>query len=233
MSDTTFGIVPALYPKLNYDAKRDFAPISQVTSVPGVLVVHPSVQATNVRELIALAQSRPGQLNFGSGGVGTPVHMAGELLKIAAKVDIVHVPYKGAGPALTDLLGGHFQMMFPTLQSVMPHIKAGRLRVLAVTGEKQSGALPGVPTMAEAGTPGVVAVAWFGVHAPAATPSAVKMRVHAEIVKALQDSTVRSRFTNEGADIVGSTPQEFTRFISTEISKWTKVVKLAGIKAEF
>jgi tripartite-type tricarboxylate transporter receptor subunit TctC len=233
MSDTTFGIVPALYPKLNYDAERDFSPISQVTSVPGVLVVHPGVAATNVRELIALAQSRPGQLNFGSGGVGTPVHMAGELLKIAAKIDIVHVPYKGAGPALTDLLGGHFQMMFPTLQSVMPHIKAGRLRVLAVTSEKQTSALPGVPTMAEAGTPGVVAVAWFGVHGPAAMPPAIKTRVHDEIVKALQDSTVRSRFTNEGADVVGSTPQEFTGFISKEILKWTRVVKAAGVKAEF
>jgi tripartite-type tricarboxylate transporter receptor subunit TctC len=134
---------------------------------------------------------------------------------------------------LTDLLGGHFQMMFPTLQSVMPHIKAGRLRVLAVTSDHASAALPGVPTMGEAGAPGVIAVAWFGVHAPAAISSAIKTRVHAEIVKALQDPTVRSRFTNEGADVVGSTPQEFTRFISTEISKWKNVVKTAGLKAEF
>ena len=233
MSDTTFGIVAALYPRLNYDAERDFAPISQVISVPGVLVVHPSVQANNVRELIALARARPGQLNFGSGGVGTPVHMAGELLKIAAKIDIVHVPYKGAGPALTDLLGGHFQMMFPTLQSVMPYIKAGRLRVLAVTGDRESAALPGVPTRAEAGAAGVVAVAWFGVHAPAALSFAIRTRLHAEIVSAAQDATVRSRFTSEGADVVASTPQEFTRFIATEIAKWKKVVQAAGIKAEF
>jgi tripartite-type tricarboxylate transporter receptor subunit TctC len=233
MSDTTFGIVAALYPRLNYNAERDLAPISQVISVPSVLVVHPNVQATSVRELIALAQAKPGQLNYGSGGVGTPVHMAGELLKLAAKVDIVHVPYKGAGPAMTDLLGGHFQFMFPTLQSVMPHIKSGRLRVLAVTSEKQAAALPGVPTMAEAGAPGVVAVAWFGVHGPAAIPAAVSARLHADIVKTLQDPVVRTRFTNEGAEVVGSAPKEFGRFVSDEISKWRKVVKAAGIKAEF
>ena len=233
MSDTTFGIVPVLYPKLNYNAERDLAPISQVISAPLVLVVNPAVPATNVRELIAMAQAKPGQINFGSGGVGTPVHMCAELLKLAAKINIVHVPYKGAGPALTDLLGGHFQLMFPTLQSVMPHIKAGRLRVLAVTSERPSSALPGVPTMAEAGAPGVVAVAWFGVHGPAATPAAIKSRLHGEIAKALQDPAVRARFVNEGADVVGSTPQDFTGFISNEISKWTKVVKAAGIKAEF
>ena len=233
MSDTTFGIVPVLYPKLNYNAQRDLAPISQVISAPLALVVNPAVPATSVRELIAMAQAKPGQINFGSGGVGTPVHMCAELLKLSAKIDIVHVPYKGAGPALTDLLGGHFQLMFPTLQSVMPHIKAGRLRVLAVTSEKPSPTLPGVPTMGEAGAPGVVAVAWFGVHGPAATPAAVKTRVHAEIVKALQDPAVRGRFVNEGADVVGSAPQAFTAFVSNEISKWGKVVKAAGIKAEF
>jgi len=134
---------------------------------------------------------------------------------------------------LTDLLGGHFQMMFPTLQSVMPYIKAGRLRVLAVTGDRESAALPGVPTMAEAGAAGVVAVAWFGVHAPAALPSAIRTRLHAEIVSAAQEATVRSRFTSEGADVVASTPQEFTRFIAIEIAKWKKVVQAAGIKAEF
>jgi len=233
MSDTTFGIVPALYPKLNYDAERDFSPITQVISVPGVLVVHPSVQATNVRELVALARSHPGQLNFGSGGVGTPVHMAGELLKIAAKVDIVHVPYKGAGPALTDLLGGHFQMMFPTLQSVMPHIKAGRLRALAVTTEKQTPALPGVPTMADAGVPGVVAVAWFGMHAPRATPQAIVTRLHGDAVKVIEDRTIKNRFAAEGAEVVGSAPRDFAKFVSAEITKWKRVVKDAGIKAEF
>ena len=232
MSDTTFGIVPGLYPKVPYDTLRDFQPVTQVTSVPVGLVVNPGVPARSVKELVALARARPGGLNFGSGGVGTPVHMAGELLKIAAKIDIVHIPYKGAGPAFTDLLGGHFQMMFPTLQSAVPHIKSGRLRLLALTTEKRSSAFPDTPTMNEAGTPGVIAVAWFGIHAPRATPKAIVARLHAEVVKVLQDPVVRQRFESEGADIVGSTPERFSSFVANEITKWTKVVKEAGIKAE-
>ncbi len=233
MSDTTFGIVPALYEKLPYDAERDLAPVSQVISVPAVLVVHPALPVRSVKELVALAKAKPGQLNFGSGGVGTPVHMAGELLKLAARIDIVHIPYKGAGPALSDLLGGHFQMMFPTLPSVIPYIKSGKLRALAVTSDKRSAAFPGLPTMSEAGVPGVTTVAWFGVHAPAATPKPIVERLHAEIVKALQDSAVRSRYASEGSDIVASAPEEFGRFVSGEIAQWKKVVKQAGIKAEF
>jgi len=232
MSDTTFGIVPGLYPKVPYDTLRDFQPVTQVTSVPVGLVVNPGVPARSVKELVALARARPGGLNFGSGGVGTPVHMAGELLKIAAKIDIVHIPYKGAGPAFTDLLGGHFQMMFPTLQSAVPHIKSGRLRLLALTTEKRSSAFPDTPTMNEAGTPGVIAVAWFGIHAPRATPKAIVARLHAEVVKVLQDPVVRQRFESEGADIVGSTPEQFSSFVANEITKWTRVVKEAGIKAE-
>jgi len=232
MSDTTFGIVPGLYPKVPYDALRDFQPVTQVTSVPVGLVVNPGVPARSVKELVALARAKPGGLNFGSGGVGTPVHMAGELLKIAAKIDIVHIPYKGAGPAFTDLLGGHFQMMFPTLQSAVPHIKSGRLRLLALTTEKRSSAFPDTPTMDEAGVPGVIAVAWFGMHAPRATPKAVVARLHAEVVKVLQDPVIRQRFESEGADIVGSTPEQFSSFVANEITKWTKVVKEAGIKAE-
>ena len=232
MSDTTFGIVPGLYPKVPYDTLRDFQPVTQVTSVPVGLVVNPGVPARSVKELVALARARPGGLNFGSGGVGTPVHMAGELLKIAAKIDIVHIPYKGAGPAFTDLLGGHFQMMFPTLQSAVPHIKSGRLRLLALTTEKRSSAFPDTPTMDEAGVPGVIAVAWFGMHAPRATPKAVVARLHAEVVKVLQDPVVRQRFESEGADIVGSTPEQFSSFVANEITKWTRVVKEAGIKAE-
>jgi len=232
MSDTTFGIVPGLYPKVPYDTLRDFQPVSQITSVPVGLVVNPGVPARSVKELVALARARPGGLNFGSGGVGTPVHMAGELLKIAAKIDIVHIPYKGAGPAFTDLLGGHFQMMFPTLQSAVPHIKSGRLRLLALTTEKRSTAFPDTPTMNEAGMPGVIAVAWFGMHAPRATPKAVVARLHAEVVKVLQDPIVRQRFESEGADIVGSTPEQFSSFVANEITKWTRVVKEAGIKAD-
>lgn len=233
MSDTTFGIVPALYEKLPYDAERDLAAVSQVISVPAVLVVHPALPVHSVKELVALARAKPGQLNFGSGGVGTPVHMAGELLKLAARIDIVHIPYKGAGPALSDLLGGHFQMMFPTLPSVIPYIRSGKLRALAVTSGRRSAAFPTLPTMAEAGVPGVTSVAWFGVHAPAATPKAIIERLHADIVKALQDPTVRTRYASEGSDIIASAPGEFARFVSGEIAQWKKVVKQAGIKAEF
>jgi tripartite-type tricarboxylate transporter receptor subunit TctC len=232
MSDTTFGILPGLYAKLPFDALRDFQPVAQITSVPVGLVVNPGLPARSVKELVAMAKAKPGGLNFGSGGVGTPVHMAGELLKVAAKIDIVHIPYKGAGPAFIDLLGGHFQMMFPTLQSAVPHIKSGRLRLLALTTEKRSQAFPDTPTMEEAGFPGVIAVAWFGIHAPRGTSKAIVARLHAEAVKVLQDPTVKQRFETEGADIVGSTPEQFSAFVANEIAKWTKVVKAAGIKAE-
>ena len=233
MSDTTFGILPGLYAKLPFDALRDFQPITQLTGVPGALVVHPALPANSVKELVALAKAKPGSLNFGSGGVGTPVHMAGELLKLAANIDIVHIPYKGAGPAFTDLLGGHLQLMFPTLQSAVPHIKSGRLRLLALTSEKRSPAFPDIPIMEEAGVPGVVTVAWFGLHAPKATPKSVIARVHDEAVNVLRDPMVKQRFSTEGADAVGSSPEQFARFVADEIAKWTKVVKDGGIKAEF
>ena len=233
MSDTTFGIVPALYEKVPYDGLRDFAPVTQITSVPGALVVHPSVAANSVKELVALARAKPGALNFGSGGVGTPVHMAAELLQLQAKIKMVHIPYKGAGPAFADLIGGQFQLMFPTLQSVVPYVKSGRVRLLAVTTEKRSPAFPEIPTMEEAGVPGVVSVAWFGIHAPVATPRAIVERLHAEAVKVVQTPSIRDRFVAEGAEPVGSTPQAFGKFVANEVSKWTRVVKAAGIKAEF
>ena len=233
MSDTTFGIVPGLYPKVPYDAIRDFVTVTQITSVPGALVVHPSVPASSVKELVALARAKPNALNFGSGGVGTPVHMAAELLKLQAKIQMVHVPYKGAGPAFADLIGGHFHLMFPTLQSVVPHVKSGKVRLLAMTTEKRSPAFPDTPTMDEAGVPGVIAVAWFGIHAPARTPRAIVDRLHAEAVKVVQEPAVRDRFLADGAEPVGSTPEQFGAFVANEIAKWTKVVKEAGIKVEF
>jgi tripartite-type tricarboxylate transporter receptor subunit TctC len=233
MSDTTFGILPGLYGKLPFDALHDFQPITQITGVPGALVIHPALPANSVKELVALAKAKPGSLNFGSGGVGTPVHMAGELLKLKAHIDIVHIPYKGAGPAFTDLLGGHLQLMFPTLQSAVPHIKSGRLRLLALTSEKRSPAFPDIPIMEEAGVPGVVAMAWFGIHAPKATPKSVIARLHDEAVKVLRDPIVKERFSTEGADAVGSSPEQFAQFVANEIAKWTKVVKDGGIKAEF
>ena len=233
MSDTTFGIIPGLYAKLPYDALRDFAPVTQVSSMPSALVVHPSLAVNSVKELIAVAKAKPGSLNFGSGGVGTPVHMAGELLQLQAGVKMVHVPYKGAGPALADLIGGHFQVMFPTVQSVAPHIKSGRVRLLAFTTEKRSPAYPEVPTMQEAGVPGVVSIAWFGIHAPAGTPRAIVSKLHAETAKIVQEPVIRDRLLNEGAEPVGSTPEQFAKFVAGEIAKWTGVVKAAGIKADF
>ena len=232
MSDTTFGIIPGLYPKLPFDSIGDFQPVTHITSVPGALVVHPAVAAKSLKDLVALARAKPGALNFGSGGVGTPVHMSGELLKLAANIQIVHVPYKGAGPAFSDLLGGHFQIMFPTLQSAVPHIKSGRLRLLALTSEKRSAAFPDTPTMEEAGVPGVVSMAWFGIHAPRAVPRNVVIRLHGEAVKALRDPAIRQRFETEGADVVGSTPEQFAKFVASEIAKWTRVIKQAGIKFE-
>jgi tripartite-type tricarboxylate transporter receptor subunit TctC len=233
MADTTFGIVPGLYPKLPYDALRDFTPVTQITSVPVAMVVHPSVAAKSVKELVALAKAKPGALNFGSGGVGTPVHLAGELLMVQAQIKMVHIPYKGAGPAFGDLLGGQFQVMFPTLQSVVPHVKSNRVRLLALTTEKRSPAFPDVPTVEESGIPGVIAVAWFGIQAPAGTPKAIIARLHDESVKVVREPSIRDRFIADGADPVGSTPDEFRKFIANEIDKWTKVVKAAGIKAQF
>lgn len=232
MADTTFGIIPGLYAKLPFDARRDFQPVTQISSVPIGLVVPSGLPVNSVKELIAAARAKPGGLNFGSGGIGTPVHMAGELLKLAAKIEIIHIPYKGAGPAFSDLLGGHFQLMFPTLQSAVPHIKSGRLRLLALTTEARSAAFPNTPTMAEAGVPGVVATAWFGIQAPRGTARAIVMRLHAETLKVLKDPAITQRFAAEGADIVGSSPEDFSRFIAGEIVKWTRVVKEAGIKAD-
>ena len=233
MSDTTFGIVPALYQKVPYDGLKDFAPITQITSVPGGLVVHPSLPASNVKELVALARSKPGGLNYGSGGVGTPVHMAAELLQLQANIKMVHIPYKGAGPAFADLIGGHFQLMFPTLQSAVPHVRAGKLRLLAVTTEKRSHAFPETPTMEEAGVPGVVSVAWFGIHAPRGTPRPIIDRIHAEAVKVVNEPAIRERFLAESAEPVGSTPEQFGAFVANEVAKWTRVVKAARIKADF
>jgi len=232
MSDTTFGIIPGLYPKLPFDALKDFQPVTQVSSVPIGLVVNAAVPAKSVKDLLALARAKPGGLNFGSGGVGTPVHMAGELLKLRANLQIVHIPYKGAGPAFIDLLGGQFQMMFPTLQSAVPHINSGRLRLLALTTEKRAAAFGDTPTMEEAGVPGVVAVAWFGIHAPRATPKAIVARLHADAVRVMQDPAIRQRFAVEGADIVAGTPAEFSSFVANEIAKWTKVVKEGGIRPD-
>jgi tripartite-type tricarboxylate transporter receptor subunit TctC len=210
------GIGPGLYAKLPFDPVRDYAPITQLASSPNILAVHPSLPVKSLRELIAYAKTNPKKLNFASSGVGSIGHLTGELLNRSAGVDMVHVPYKGSGQAVIDLLGGQVQMMFSGMSSVMQHIKAGKLRALAVTGAQRSPAVPDVPTIAESGFPGFEATAWYGVLAAARTPKPIVNRLHDEIVRAL----------------VGGTPDEFAAFIKSEIAKWTRVVRDAHISAE-
>ena len=226
------GIGPALYAKLPFDPVKDYAPVTQLASSPNILAVHPSLPVTSFREMIAYAKSNPRKLNFASSGIGSIGHLTGELLNRSAGVDMVHVPYKGSGQAVIDLLGGQVQSMFSGMSSVMQHIKAGKLRALAVTGAQRSPAVPDVPTIAESGFPGFAATAWYGVLATAGTPRPVVTRLHAEIVQALGLPDVKERLNNVGFELAGTTPDEFAAFIKSEIAKWTKVVRTAKISAE-
>jgi tripartite-type tricarboxylate transporter receptor subunit TctC len=223
-------INPSMIKKLSYDTIKDFAPISMVADVPSVLVVHPSVQANNLKELIALAKARPGQLNFATSGYGTIGHLSGELLKSMAQVKMEHVPYKGSGPAMIEMVGGHVQLMFSSMPAAMPHIQSGKLRAIAMTGAVRSPAAPDIPTMAESGLPGFVASTGFGLLAPAKTPREIINKIHGELVKALRVPMVRERLASMGADPVGSTPDEYDVFIRSEVAKWIKVVTEAGIQ---
>ena len=232
MTGSTVAINAALNPRLPYDSLRDFAPVSQVATTPLLVAVHPSVPAASVKELIALAKAKPGQLNFPSAGVGNISHLAGELFNVTAGVNLVHVPYKGTAPATADLLAGRVSVVFNSAFATLPYVKSGRLRALAVTGRARSSLLPAVPTVIESGLRGYEAGTWYGVLAPAATPSTVIERLHAEIVKALSMDDVRHRLIEEFLDPVGNTPQEFSAMIKNEISKWLRVVKSAGIALE-
>jgi tripartite-type tricarboxylate transporter receptor subunit TctC len=226
------AIGPSLYEKLPFDPVRDYEAVTLLATSPNVLVAHPGVQATNLKELIALAKAKPGTLNFASASVGSVGHLTGELLNHLAGIHMTHVAYKGSGQAVTDLLGGHIQLMFSGFSSVMPHIKSGKLRPLAQTGEKRSPALPDVPTIAEQGFPKFEATAWYGVHAPAKTPKPIVNRLNSEIVKALKMPDVRDRLTGLGFELVGSTPEYYAKYIKSEITKWAKVVKASGAKPE-
>lgn len=226
------AINPSLYQKLPYDSVRDFAPVTMFTSGPGLLVVHPSVPAKTVKEFIALAKSRPGQLNYASAGIGTPPHLAGELFKTMAGVDIVHVPYKGNGPAYTDLIGGHVSVMFPTIPTAIPHVRAGKLRALAVTTRSRTPIAPELPSISESGVPGYDVSSWYGLLAPAGTPAAVVARLQREIAKVLQLPDVGEKLTAQGLDLVGSTPEAFAAVIKSEIVKWAEVVKASGARAD-
>lgn len=229
-SAATHAINASLYKKLSYDHVKDFAPISLVAQVPNVLVVHPSVPANNVKELIAHAKANPGRLNFGSSGAGGTIHLSGELFKSMADVDMTHVAYKGSAPAVNDLLGGQTQLMFDS--SVVPHVKAGKLRALGVTSAKRSSALPDVPTIAEAGLPGYEATAWFGVLAPAGTPEPVIARLNGEISAVLRDPAVAKWMEGQGFEVGGGSPADFASHIRKETTKWARVVKESGASAE-
>lgn len=218
--------------KLPYDTEKDFAAISVVVDVPVILVVHPSLPVRTVPELIALAQAKPGQLNYGSGGNGTGAHLAAELLKSAAAVNIVHIPYKGIGLALVDLLGGQLQVMFSAIPSVMPHVRQGRLRALGVAAAQRSPVLPDVPTIRETGTPGVEASVSFTLLAPAATPKKIIARLNSETVKALRAPEIKERLVSEGAAPIGNSPDEAARFLAAEIARWTSVIKALGLRPD-
>lgn len=226
------AIGPSLYAKLPFDPVRDFAPITQIATSPNILVVHPSVPARTFREFIAYARANPNKVNFASASVASVGHLAGELLNQAAGIHMQHVPYKGSGQAVIDLVGGQVQAMFSGMSSVMPHIKSGKLRALAVTGAQRSPAAPDVPTIAESGFPKFEATAWYGVLAPAGTPGPVISRLHDEIVRALKMPDVRERLENVGFELVGGTPEALGAYIRSEIRKWAPVVKASGARPE-
>jgi tripartite-type tricarboxylate transporter receptor subunit TctC len=229
-STSTHTTLPSLKSHLPFDLVRDFAPVSLVVSQANYLVVHPSVPAKSVKELVALAKEKP--INFASGGVGTSPHLAGELLNLAAGIKLTHVPYKATAPALADLLGAHVQMMFAGPLAIAQHIKTGRLRVLAISDRKRSVAFPDVPTMTESGYKGVESGTWFGIAAPARTPSAVLERLHGAIRQAVASPELKGRFDAQGVEIVASSPREFTPFVAQEIEKFTRVVRAAGLRPE-
>lgn len=225
-------IVPALHGKVPFDPLRDFAPITLVAAGSFGLALHPSVPAKSVRELVALAKAKPRALNYGSSGAGASPHIAGELLKLTAQIDLVHVPYKGVGPALTDLIGGQIDLMFADVHLVAPHAKSGRLRVIAVTSPERSSVMPEIPTMSEAGVPGYAIGNWFGVLAPAGTAPEIVGRLNAEIGKILASASLRERFSAQGIEPRPSTPEQFSTHIRSELEKWRKLVKAANIKLE-
>ena len=228
----THAINASLYSSMPYDNIRDFEPVSRVAMVTIILVLHPSVPANSVKDLIALARSRPGELTFGSPGNGTPQHLAGELFNTMAKAKTVHIPYKGAVPALNDLLGGRVSMIFSSMPPALPHIKTGRLKALAVTSGKRSPAVPDVPTIAESGLPGYEVINWYGVLAPAGTPKDIVARLNGEIRRILSLPDVRERLAAQGAETITSTPQEFAAYIKSETEKWAKVVKFSGARID-
>jgi tripartite-type tricarboxylate transporter receptor subunit TctC len=232
MATFSHAVNATFYRKLPYDTIKSFAAVTLVASAPNVLEVHPSVPARTTAELIALAKAQPGKLNFASAGNGSSSHLAGELFRMMSGINIVHVPYKGAAPALADLLGGHVQMSFDPLPSSLSNIKSGKLRALAVTTLSRSPSLSDVPTISESGIPGYELNGWSGLLVPAGTPARVVNFLNSHIVKILQMPDVKSRFTSMAFEVIGNTPEEFQRFIEREVDKWGKVVRSANISAD-
>ncbi|HEX2825889.1 MAG TPA: tripartite tricarboxylate transporter substrate binding protein [Burkholderiales bacterium] len=222
----------SIYKKLSYDLVRDLAPIAEFTTQPFALVVNPSLPAKSVKELIAYARANPGKLNYGSSGTGGISHLSGAMFGSIAGIELSHVPYKGGTPAMIDVISGQIQMLFSTLLQANPHIKSGKLRVLAVTTPKRNSLAPELPTMSEAGVPGYDVSQWFGLTAPAKTPKAIVTKLNAEIVKILQEPEMKARIAADGAEPVGGTPEEFSAHIRRDIAKWAKVVKHIGLQAE-
>ncbi len=227
-----YTITPSVYAKLPYDPVKDFAPISLVVQAPFLLLTHPSLPVKSVKDLIALARTQPGTLDCGSAGYGSSTHMAFELFKSLAGVRITHIPYKGTGPALVDVMAGQVHMIFGNVLSTMSSVKSGRLKALAVTTAQRSRVLPDLPTLVEAGVPGYENSTWFGFFAPAGTPAAVLGRLNAELVKISQSPDVVERLAPDGGEPVGSTPEQFGRLIASEITRWRRVVKDSGLKVE-
>ena len=229
---TIFGVAPSLRKDLPFDPVKDFQPVTLATRQPILLMTHPSLPAKSVKEFIALAKARPGEINYASSGPGGSGHMAGELFKLVTGTNLVHIPYKGAPPALNELIAGQVQVMFGTILASAPHIRSGRLRGLAITGAQRSNALPDVPTFAQAGLPTYDASSWNGILVPAGTPRAIVDRLNTEIVRILKSPAVLERLVQDGADPAPTTPEEFAAFIRSETAKWAKVVQAAHIRID-
>jgi tripartite-type tricarboxylate transporter receptor subunit TctC len=225
------SINPSLHAKLSYDPFKDFAPISMLVINPQILVMHPALAASNVRELVALAKSKPGQLNFASSGTGTATHLGLELFKAATGINVVHVPYKGGAPALTDLIAGQVQLLFISIPSVMPQVKAGRLKALAVSSARRSLSAPDVPTVAESGYPGFEYVNWNALFAPAATPRAIINKLNSEVVKIMRDPDLAQKLVSQGAEPAPGTPEQLAQYMRVDFDRWRKVIRAAGITA--
>ena len=225
-----FAVNPSMYPRLPFNAEKEFAPITQLAASPLLVLVHPSLPATSIKELIALAKARPGQINYASSGNGSPPHLATEHFKTMAKVNMVHIPYKGGGPAMVDLLAGHVSIYFNAILQALPYAKGGKLRPLAVTSPKRFPSVPQIPTIAEAGVAGYEMTNWYGLLAPASTPKEIVARVNAEVAKLLKHPDVRDRLAADGAIVVASTPEEFAAFLRQEMAKFAKIVEASGMR---